>query len=74
MPLRVSIEAVWPGSTSLACTSGTCSSAFRFSGRATRARIVPGVARWPTFTGISWSTPLIPARTLRDCTWRRFSS
>ena len=59
-----------PTFTSLACTSGMCSSALSFSGRATRASTVPAVTRWPTCTGSSCSTPGMPARTFSDSTWR----
>ena len=74
MPLRVSIEAVWPIWMSLACVSAILSSALSRDGLATRARLVPGATCWPTSTGTTCSTPAKPARTCSSSTCRCFSS
>src|SRR6266581_1333843 len=72
MPLRVSIDAFCNGATSLACVSAILISALSFFGSATRARFVPRVTRWPTSTGTSCNTPLMPARTCSAYNWLFF--
>src|SRR6185369_13955076 len=67
-PLRVSTCTGRPSRASFAWVSWIFSSALSSSGRATLARLVPAVTRWPTCTGSSWSTPGMPARTRSDST------
>ena len=63
IPLRVSIVARSPISTSRAWVSAIFNCAFSLSRWTTLASDVPEVTRWPGWTGTSWRTPAMPART-----------